>query len=105
MALNKDDIIASIQSRLGLSRPDSSRIFESVLELIKASLAGGEDVLISRFGKFVVRRKAARRGRNPATGEDLTLRPREVVTFRCSPVLKEKLNGRATGGAREGGAG
>ena len=92
MALTKDDIIGSLQSRLGLPHPDSSRFLESALELIKGSLAGGDDVLIAKFGKFIVRHKAARRGRNPATGEDMPLAPRKVVTFKCSTVLKEKLN-------------
>ena len=95
MTLTKDHIVGSLQTRLGVSKPESSRHLESILELIKSSLAGGDDVLISGFGKFSVRRKAARRGRNPATGEDLTLESRKVVTFKCSALLKEKLNGKA----------
>jgi integration host factor subunit alpha len=95
MTLTKDHIVDSVQRRLGVSKPESSRLLESVLELIKSSLAGGDDLLISGFGKFTVRQKAARRGRNPATGEDLTLEPRKVVTFKCSALLKEKLNGKA----------
>jgi integration host factor subunit alpha len=95
MTLTKDHIVGSLQSRLGVSKPESSRLLESVLELIKRSLAGGDDVLISGFGKFNVRQKATRRGRNPATGEDMTLEPRKVVTFKCSALLKEKLNGKA----------
>ena len=94
MALTKNDIIGSLQSSLGVSRSDSSRFLESTLELIRGSLAGGDDVLISGFGKFIVRQKAARRGRNPATGQALPLAPRKVVTFKCSTVLKEKLNGK-----------
>jgi len=95
MTLTKDHIVDSVQRRLGVSKPESSRLLESVLELIKNSLAGGDDVLISGFGKFTVRQKAARRGRNPATGEDMNLAPRKVVTFKCSALLKEKLNGKA----------
>jgi integration host factor subunit alpha len=94
MTLTKDHIVSSLQSRLGVSKPESTGLLESVLELIKSSLAGGDDVLISGFGKFTVRKKAARRGRNPATGEDLTLEPRKVVTFKCSALLKEKINGK-----------
>jgi integration host factor subunit alpha len=94
MALTKDHIASSLHSRLGVSKPESSHFLESVLEIIKRSLAGGDDVLISGFGKFTVRQKTARRGRNPATGDDLTLGPHRVVTFKCSPVLKEKINGR-----------
>ena len=93
MTLTKDHIVGSLQRRSGFSRFESSRIVESVLELIKASLAGGDDVLISGFGNFTVHQKAARRGRNPATGEDLPLGPRRVVTFKCSPVLRERMNG------------
>ena len=95
MTLTKDHILGSLQSRLGVSKPESTGLLESVLELIKSSLASGDDVLISGFGKFTVREKAARRGRNPATGEDLTLEPRKVVTFKCSALLKEKINGKA----------
>jgi integration host factor subunit alpha len=93
MTLTKDHIVDSLRSRLGVSEPESSRLFESVLELIKRSLAGGDDVLISGFGKFIVRQKAARRGRNPATGDDMSLAPRKVVTFKCSALLREKING------------
>jgi integration host factor subunit alpha len=95
MTLTKDHIAGSLQSRLGDSKPESSHFLESVLELIKSSLAGGDDVLISGFGKFNVRQKAARRGRNPATGEDMTLEPRRVITFKCSALLREKLSDKA----------
>lgn len=94
MALTKDHIIGSLQSRLGFSKSDSSRLLESVLELIKSYLANGDGVLITGFGKFAIHQKAARRGRNPATWEDLPLAPRRVVTFKCSPVLRERMNGK-----------
>jgi integration host factor subunit alpha len=93
MALTKDHIVDSLYPRLGASKFGSSRFLESVLETIKASLASGNDVLISGFGKFSVRQKAARRGRNPATGEDLPLAPRRVISFKCLPVLRERMNG------------
>jgi integration host factor subunit alpha len=92
MTLTKDRIIRSIGNRLGISKFDSSRIVESVLEIIKTALLSGDDVLISGFGKFIVRRKAARRGRNPQTGDDLTLKPRTVVKFECSPVMRRRIN-------------
>jgi integration host factor subunit alpha len=66
-------------------------LVDNVFELIKKSLESGDDVLISGFGKFMVKKKAQRRGRNPATGGDLTLDARRVVVFRCSPVLREKM--------------
>jgi integration host factor subunit alpha len=94
MTLTKDHIALSLQSRLGVSKPESTRYLESLLELIKRSLTGGDDVLISGFGKFIVRQKATRRGRNPATGEDMNLSPRKVVTFKCSALPKGKLNGK-----------
>ena len=59
---------------------------------MKETLVSGDDVLISGFGKFRVKEKRERRGRNPATGEDMMLTPRKVVTFRCSPVLRKRVN-------------
>ena len=95
MTLTKDQIVSSIGNRLGVTKFESTRLVESVLETVKASLSNGEDVLISGFGKFIVRKKDARRGRNPATGEDLTLQPRTVITFKCSPLMKGRLNGKS----------
>jgi integration host factor subunit alpha len=68
-------------------------MIETLLEIIKRTLESREDVLVSRFGKFCVKEKHERRGRNPATGEDMTLEPRRVVTFRCSRLLRDKVNG------------
>ncbi len=92
MALSNDHIAASLKSRLGVSKSDSSRYLESALDLIKHSLAGGDDVLISGFGKFSVRQKAARRGRTLQRREDMNLALRKVVTFKCSPMLRENIN-------------
>ena len=92
MTLTKDQLIGSIGNRLGISKFESSRIIEFVLETIKSSLSDGEDVLISGFGKFIVREKGARRGRNPQTGQDLTLDPRRVITFKCSPRMRDRIN-------------
>jgi integration host factor subunit alpha len=94
VTITKDHIALSLQSRLGLSRSESFRYLESVLELIKRSLADGDDVLITGFGKFIVRSKSARRGRNPATGEDMNLAPRRVVAFKWSPLLRAKIDGK-----------
>jgi integration host factor subunit alpha len=84
--------IDSIQKKLGFPRNRSVELVEVLLEIIKQKLENDEDVLISGFGKFCVREKAARKGRNPATGEDMMLDKRKVITFRCSPVLREKIN-------------
>jgi integration host factor subunit alpha len=92
MPCTKDHIVNSIYNQLGLPKNRSSEIVESLLEIIKKTLASGEDVLISGFGKFCVRDKEKRRGRNPQTGDDMTLRSRRVVTFKCSGVLRDKIN-------------
>ena len=94
MTLTKADIVESIYSQCGFSKTKSTQLVEATLEFIKGSLESGEDVLLSGFGKFSVNRKDARRGRNPATGDDITLGARRVVTFRCSPVLRAKMNGK-----------
>ena len=78
------------------TRTKSIETVETLLELIKRSLESGDDVLISGFGKFLVKQKAKRKGRNPATGEDMMLAPRKVVTFHCSGKLREKLNRKTT---------
>ena len=91
MTLTKADLIENI-SMNGLSRKKSFDAMETLLEIIKSSLESGEDILISGFGKFCVKNKSRRRGRNPATGADLYLDARRVVTFQCSGVLKDKLN-------------
>ena len=92
MTLTKADLVERIQHRTTLSRPAAVRAVETVLEIIKSRLEEGENVLISGFGKFTVRDKRARRGRNPHTGEELILAPRRVVTFHPSGVLRNRLN-------------
>jgi integration host factor subunit alpha len=94
MTLTKDQIIHSVQNRLGLPQTKSAQLVEILLEAVKKALENGEDVLISGFGKFSVNTKKARKGRNPATGDDLMLSARRVVTFRCSPVLRHMVNGK-----------
>jgi len=93
MALTKIQIVESIHNQIGLPKNKSTEIVETLLEIIKSTLGSGEDVLISNFGKFCVKEKAERKGRNPATGDDLMLEPRKVVTFRCSGKLRERVNG------------
>ena len=94
MTLTKDHIINSISNHLDLPKNESTALFNSMLETIKKTLENGEDVLISGFGKFLVKAKSERRGRNPATGNNLILDARRLVTFRCSGNLREKINGR-----------
>ena len=93
MTLTKERIVETIQEKQYITRGRATSIVETTLEIIKDTLARGENILISGFGKFNVRGKKQRKGRNPATGEQLTLRSRRVVTFSPSPVLKRRLNG------------
>ncbi len=93
MALTKNDVVERLQAELGFTKSQSNQVTECLLELIKASLESGDDVLVSGFGKFCVKDKNARKGRNPATGEDMMLEPRRVVTFKWSGSLRKRVNG------------
>ncbi len=93
MTLTKAQIIDNIQDQLRFSKKETTDIVEKLLEIMKRTMENGDDVLISGFGKFCVKDKKERRGRNPATGDDMMLAPRRVVTFKCSGKLREKVNG------------
>jgi integration host factor subunit alpha len=92
MTLTRASITEMVAAENGWSQKQSSEYVELLLEIMKSTLASGEDLLISGFGKFSVKDKRERRGRNPATGDDLTLRPRKVVTFKCSGRLRDHIN-------------
>jgi integration host factor subunit alpha len=92
MVLTKAHIVGSVQNQLGFPKKTSSELVETLLEIIKRTLENGDDVLISGFGKFCVKEKKERKGRNPATGEDMMLESRKVVTFKCSGKLRDKIN-------------
>jgi integration host factor subunit alpha len=92
MALTKAHIVEAVAEQIGYPKNQSFEMIEILLEIIKRTLESGEDVLVSGFGKFCVKTKHGRRGRNPATGEDMMLEPRRVVTFRCSGKLRERIN-------------
>ena len=94
MTLTKEHLINTVHNHLDIPKKKSAALVETVLESIKYSLEKNEDVLISGFGKFCVKNKNERRGRNPATGEGLTLNARKVVVFKCSGVLRERVNGK-----------
>lgn len=96
MTRTKADIVAMVYARGMLTKAEAQSAVENTLALTKNALARGEEVLISGFGKWSVRQKAERRGRNPQTGEPLILPPRKVVTFRPSRVLKAKVQGQET---------
>ena len=93
MTLTKGHLINSLHYRLGLPKRRSAAFVENILESIKSRLEKNEDVLITGFGKFCVKDKKERRGRNPATGEDIILGTRRVIVFRSSGVFKNKVNG------------
>ena len=92
MTLTKLNIAEAIAEQNGNTKKNSTDIVETLLEIIKQTLESGDAVLISGFGKFCVKEKKQRRGRNPSTGGDMMLRPRKVVTFRCSGKLRDKIN-------------
>jgi integration host factor subunit alpha len=94
MALTKNNIIENVTGRIGFSTTKSIELVETVLETIKSSLEKDDEIMISGFGKFSVKQKAARKGRNPATGSEMILEKRKVVTFKHSGILKNKINGK-----------
>jgi len=93
--MTKAEIVEIVHERVGLSKKESGRLMDAVLEEIRSRLAQGEDVKISGFGHFRVRSKHPRRGRNPKTGEEVIISSRRVVTFRASRILKKKILGEA----------
>ena len=96
MAMTKLDIVQNVSDKLGLSKRDSSRIVESLFEIMKEQLSNGDTVKISGFGNFVLKSKNARRGRNPQTGSEMEICARKVLTFKSSNILKKALNGQKT---------
>ena len=90
---SKAKIADAVAASLGFDRRRSLQTVESMLRIMKDSLVAGEDILISGFGKFEVRQKEPRMGRNPATGERMRLDGRRVLVFRCSQKLRERING------------
>jgi integration host factor subunit alpha len=94
MTLTKAHIVEAVAKQNGYPKNQSVNTIEILLEIIKRTLESGEDVLVSGFGKFCVKEKQERRGRNPSTGEDMMLAPRKTVTFKCSGKLRDKINGK-----------
>ena len=94
MTLTKANIVDAVAEQTGYTKNQSSEMIENLLEIIKRTLESGDDVLVSGFGKFCVKTKRERRGRNPATGEDMMLEPKRVVTFNCSRKLRDRTNGK-----------
>ena len=92
MALTKDKLVTRLQDQMGMSRKESRQIVDRLLKIMKDSLARGEGLLISGFGKFSVKQKNERRGRNPQSKENLILKSRKIVTFKYSRVLRKRIN-------------
>lgn len=94
MTLRKSDIKKKIQAELNSLKKNPFDVTEALIEVIKSTLASGDDLLVSGFGKFCVKDKKERKGRNPATNQTMMLKPRRVVTFKCATTLRDKLNGK-----------
>ena len=92
MPCTKAHVVNVIRKRLQIPKDRCIEVVESLLQIVKQTLANGDDVMISGFGKFCVKDRTQRRGRNPQTREDMILRPRRVVTFKCSGVLRDRIN-------------
>jgi integration host factor subunit alpha len=92
MTLTKADIVEAVAEQNGYTNKRSFEVIEILLEIIKSALESGQDVLISGFGKFCINEKKERMGRNPAIGEAMMMAARKVVTFRCSRMLRDKIN-------------
>ena len=92
MAITKQTIIEKISEKNNQTPAEAKRTIETLLEIMKSTLASGEDIMISNFGKFQVNEKAPRNGRNPATGEDMVLDKRKVVVFKCCGGLRDRVN-------------
>ena len=93
MTLKKEHIINKIVEQANLDKNLSRKVFETTLEIMKDNLQNGSNLVISGFGKFQVRQKQSRRGRNPQTGEEMEISGRKVCTFKVSKILKKKING------------
>lgn len=91
--MTKADIVERIHQKIGLSKKESAEMVEQVFGIMKGTLEAGEKIKIAGFGNFVVKQKADRRGRNPQTGEAITITARRILTFKPSQVLKCSING------------
>lgn len=91
--MNKVDLVEIIHNELGFPKKESTDLLECVISIMKQTLESGEDIKITGFGKFEVKQKNDRKGRNPATGDTLIIEARKIVTFKTSSLLKSAING------------
>lgn len=94
MTLTKQKLACKLQEAVGIPRPESQKHIDIIIKIMMTAMENGEHLLISGFGKWEVKKKRPRKGRNPQTGEDLTIDSRKVVTFISSSTLRRKLNGK-----------
>lgn len=90
--MTKADIFEKVQVGMGLTKKESADLVEAVFSVLKSTLESGENLKISGFGSFIVKKKADRRGRNPQTGETITIEARRILTFKPSGVLRDAIN-------------
>ncbi len=90
--MNKNDVVNQLSERTGLSKADSQKAVDGIFQLVTDSLKSGEEVRISGFGVFVVSHRAGGKGRNPQTGEEITIKPSRAARFRAGKPLKDALN-------------
>ena len=90
--MTKADIVENIYEKVGISKKETAAVVQTIFDTIKETLEGEENVKVSGFGNFVIRKKRARRGRNPQTGEEIEISARKVITFKPSNVLKDLIN-------------
>jgi integration host factor subunit alpha len=90
--MTKADLATAIQTSAGMTMKDAAETLETLLEIVKDTLAGGEEIKVANFGKFSIQEKGERRGRNPQTGEEITIEGRRVLTFKPSATLKDAIN-------------
>lgn len=90
--MTKADIVERIAEKIGFTKKESQDLVESVLEIVKTTLESGENFKITGFGKFEVKHKADRRGRNPQTGESITIESRRILSFKPSTLLRSAIN-------------
>jgi integration host factor subunit alpha len=91
--MTKADIYEKVHVRIGFSKKESAKLVEAVFTIMKSTLESGENLKIPGFGSFIVKQKANRRGRNPQTGESITIEARRILTFKPSVMLRQAING------------
>jgi len=92
MVLTKKEIVEIVYMKLDISKKEATALVESFFKIVKDELSNGNEVMISGFGKWMVKAKRERKGRNPQTGKDLTIKARKVVTFKSAEKLKSEIN-------------